>query len=141
MVAHIGRDHLITTSAENRFLMIDEVHLEPGSGLRDFSGRHAAVRERWPGYPAGVGILVSEFNKCELEEGRFNVITQTFSGGDPGRDAAFRSIFPHAPEIAQPGFTRKEAAPDGTKGILTRIDGAFINISMQQLGIFGATPM
>ena len=95
-------------------LRIAKVHLEPGSSLRNLRGRLGAVCELWPGYPAGFGILNGDFNICETEEGRFNVTTQTFSDGDPGRAAAFRSMLPQSLQIAQPGFTWKEAAPDGT---------------------------
>ena len=42
---------------------------------------------------------------CEPEGGRFNVTNQTFTEGDAGRPAMFRTFFPHAPS-----FTRKEAA-------------------------------
>ena len=51
----------------------------------------------WSHCPAGVGILIGDFNICLPEEGRFNVLTQTFSDGDLGRTAAFRSMFPTRP--------------------------------------------
>ena len=41
-------------------------------------------------------------------------------------------IFPHALEIAQPNFTRKDAAADGTPRTLSRIDRAFINVPMAE---------
>ena len=48
--------------------------------------------------------------------------------GDAVKTALFRSYFPHALEIAQPNFTRKDTAADGTLRILSRIDRAVINV-------------
>ena len=93
--------------------MIANVHFEPGSSLRNIRERFRAIHENSPSYQAGLFILIGDFNICEPENGRFNVITQTFSDRDPGRAAAFRSFSPHASDKAQPGFKRKEAAPDG----------------------------
>ena len=53
------------------------------------------------------------------------MINRTFSDGHPGRSATCRSIFLFALEVAQPSFTRKEAAPN-------RIVRAFMNISMDE---------
>ena len=39
-----------------------------------------------------------------------------------------RSVFLHAPEIAQPGCTRKEAAADGTVRSLSGTDRAFVEV-------------
>ena len=41
-------------------------------------------------------------------------------------------FFPHALEIAQPSFARKDAAADGTLRTLSRIDRAFINGPMAE---------
>ena len=86
----------------------------------------------WPCYPEGFGMIIGDFNSCEPEEGRFNVTSQTFTEGDAGRTAVFRALFPYALKIAQPDFTRKEAAVDGTPRVLSRIDRAFINIPMAE---------
>ena len=71
-------------------------------------------------------------NICAPEEGRFNVWNQTFTDGDAEKAALFQSFFPHILEIAQPDFTRKEYAADGTKRTLSRIDRAFINLTMAE---------
>ena len=95
--------NLVGTTSENRMLMIANVHLEPGSNLRDLRERLHAIHKHWPQCPTGAGFLIGDFNICEPEEGRFIVVTQTFSD-DLGRTAAFRSIFPRAFEISPPGF-------------------------------------
>ena len=44
----------------------------------------------------------------------------------------FRTFFPHAPEIAQRNFTRKDTVADGTLRTLSSIDRAFINTPMAE---------
>ena len=136
-VTHMGRDHGITISDVNMSLMIANVHLQPGTNLRNL----CAIREQWPDYLAGLGILLGDFNICEIEERRFNATTQAFSDGDPGRTATFRSVFPRALERVQPGFTRKAAAPDGTLRILSGTENPSIKIPLPKLRIFIAMPM
>ena len=51
-------------------------------------------------------------------------MNQTYTEGEPGRIAMFRTIFTYALEIAQPSFTRKDTAADGTSRTLSRIDRA-----------------
>ena len=70
------------------------------------------------------------------EEGRLNVRNQTFTAGDAGKTTLFRSIFPNVLEVAQPNFTRKDAAADGTLRTLFRIDRAFINLPMAEARAF-----
>ena len=41
-------------------------------------------------------------------------------------------LFPHVLEIAQPDFTRRDSAADGTTRTLSRIDRAFINLPMAE---------
>ena len=78
--------------------------------------------------PRAFGVVVGDFNICEPEGGRFNVTNQTFTEGDAGKTALFRTFSPYALEIAQPEFTRKDAAADGAIRTLSRIDRAFINV-------------
>ena len=66
------------------------------------------------------------------QEGRFNVRNQTVTEGDAGKTTLFRSFFPHALETAQPNFTRKDTAADGTHRTLSRIDRAFINVPVAE---------
>ena len=47
-----------------------------------------------------------------------------------GKQTCSVPIFPYALEIAQPNFTRKDAAAGGMLRTLSRIDGAFINVPM-----------
>ena len=61
-INHGGRDHLITKTSENGLLMIANVHLEPNSTLRELRLRLRAIYGHWPCYPAGVGLLVGDFN-------------------------------------------------------------------------------
>ena len=43
-----------------------------------------------------------------------NTRAQTFSDGDTSRDTALHAAFPHSAEHAEPHFTRKDDARDGT---------------------------
>ena len=79
-----------------------------------------------------VGILIGDLDICEPEYGRFDEASHTFSDGDPGGTAVFRSTFPHALEIAPPNCTRKDVSADGILRTLLRIDRAFINIPMAE---------
>ena len=83
VVTQQGRGHLVKIPSENGTLTIANVHLVPGSNL---------IFTHWPTYPDGLGVVIGNFNICEPEEGRFNVTNHTFSDGDPGRSATFRSI-------------------------------------------------
>ena len=67
-------------------------------------------------------MIIENFNICEPEEGRCSVRNQTFTEGDAGKTALFRTFFPHPLDIAQPTFTRKDTAADGTLRTLSRID-------------------
>ena len=75
---------------------------------------------------------MGDFNMCEPEEGRFNVWNQTFTEGDMGKAAFFHSLFPGVLEIAQPDFPRRDSSVNGVFRTLTRIDRAFINLSMAE---------
>ena len=81
-------------------------------------------------------MIIGDFSICEPEEGRLNVRNQTFTEGDAGETTLFRSIFPNVLEVAQPNFTRKDAAADGTPRTLFRIDRAFINFPMAEARAF-----
>ena len=85
-----------------------------------------------PRYPEELGFIAGVFNICEPEEGRFNVWNQTFTDGDAENASVFRSFFPHVLDIAQPDFTRKVSAADGTIRTLSRIERAFINLPMAE---------
>ena len=51
-------------------------------------------------------------NICELEEVRFNLVTQTISEREPGRTAIFWTVFPRFLELPQPDYTRKAVSVD-----------------------------
>ena len=46
------------------------------------------------------------------------------------RSTVFRALFPHVLGITLPNFTRKDTAADGALRTLSRIDGAFIDMSV-----------
>ena len=128
-VTHQGRDHIVRVQDGRSLLVILNMHFEPFlcSSLRE---RLRRLSTHWPQYPEGFGIILGDFNICEPEEGRLNVTNQTFTDGDAGRTAPFRTFFPYAPQTAQPNFTRKDAAADGsTPSWIVR---AFINVPMAE---------
>ena len=100
--------------------------------MRDLRERLRRISLHWPRYPEALGVIIGYFNICERKEGRFNVRNQTFTECDAGKTALFRSFVPHALEIAQPKFTRKDTSADGTLRTLSRIDRAFINLPLAQ---------
>ena len=131
-VTYQGRDLAIKVQSGESLLVIINIHFAPGPSLRSLRERLRRLSTHWPRYPAGFGVLIGDFIICEPEEGRFNVTNQTFTEGDAGKTALFRTFFPYALEIAQPNFTRKDAAADGTIRTLSRIDRAFINLPMAE---------
>ena len=126
-VTYQGRDLIITVHDGRSLLVITNVHFEPIQcpSLRE---RLRRLSTHWPQYPGPFRVIIGDFNIREPEEGRLNVTNQTFTEGDTGKTALFRTFFPYAMERAQPNFTRKDAAADGTTRTLSRIDRAFINV-------------
>ena len=80
----------------------------------------------------GVGVILGDFNICDLEEGRFNVWNQKFTDGDPRKTAVFHSFFPHVLEVAQSDYTRRDTTALGVTSTLSRIDRIFINLHMAE---------
>ena len=122
------RDHIVTIRSGEGVLVIVNVHVEPDLVLRDLHERRRLISLHWPRYPEALGVIIGDFNVCEPEEGRFNVRNQTFTEGDTGKTALFRSLFPHVLEIAQPDVTRKDSTADGTQRTQSRIDRALIKL-------------
>ena len=79
-----------------------------------------------------MGIILGDFNICDPEEGRFNVWSQSFTDGDPGKTAVFHSFFPYVLEIAPSDYTRKDSSAVGNIRTLSRIDRIFINLPMTE---------
>ena len=84
-------------------------------------------------------MTIGDFNICEPEEGGFSVRNQTFTESDAGKTALLRTFFPHALEIAQKNFTRKDTAAGGTLRTLSRIDRALSMCPWRRHVIFTAT--
>ena len=122
------RDHVIRIRTDESAPVITNVHLEPGVSMRNLRERLRRIAVHWPRHPEGFGFIIGDFNKCEPEGRRFNVMNQTFSEGNAVRTAVFRSFFPHAPEIAQPIVARKDASADRTLRTSSSIDRALINV-------------
>ena len=59
-----------------------------------------------------------------------NTRAQTFSEGDTSRDAALHAAFRHSVEIAQPSFSVKDGARDGTIRTSSRMNWILVNIPM-----------
>ena len=117
-------------------LVVVNVHFEPDLTQRSPHERLRRVTPHWPQTPEALGVITGDFNICEPKEGRFNSSNQNFTDGDAVKAALFRSFVPHVLEIAQPDFTRKDSAADGTLHTLSRIDKAFINVPLAEAGNF-----
>ena len=127
-ITYHGRDHIIKVRSGESALLIINVHFEPGLRTRNFRERLRRIVFHWLRYPERFGINFCDFNICEPEEGRFNVMNQTFTEGDAGRIAVFRTLF-HTPwESWSQAVTRKDVATDGTPRTLSTTDRAFINV-------------
>ena len=131
-----GRDHLVNIQSGRHNLVIVNVHFEPEFTLRQLRGRLRLIHPHWPAYPNGVGIILSDFNTCDPEEGRFNVWNQTFTDGDPRKTAVFHSFFPHVLEIAHSDYTRRDSTALGIIRTLSRIDLFFINLPTAEARVF-----
>ena len=61
----------------------------------------AAETLHWPRLNKALGLITGDFNICEPEEGKFYSWNKTFTDGDAGMAALFRSFFffPHVHEI------------------------------------------
>ena len=128
-VTHQGRDHIIRVQDGRSLLVMLNMHFETilCSSLRERLRRPSTHR---PQHPEGPGAIIGNPNTREPEEGRFNVGNQTFTEGDAGRTALFRTSVPYALQTAQPNLTRKDAAADGsTPSWFAR---AFINVPMAE---------
>ena len=116
IVSHVitcqGRDHLVKIQSGHNLIIVN-VHFEPELTLRQ-RDRLRLIHPHWPAYPNGLGIILGDFNICDLEEGRFNVWNQSFTDGDPGKTAVFHPFFPHVLEIALPDHTRRTTQPLGS---------------------------
>ena len=86
-----GRDHIVTIQSGERNLVVVNVHFEPDLTLRNLRARLHLITPHWPRYPESLGVIMVDFNVCEPEGGRFNSWNQTFSDGDAGKVALFRS--------------------------------------------------
>ena len=117
--------------------MIVNDHFEPDLVWRNLSERLRRVTLHWPRYPEALGLETSTF--CEPRKG-VNVRNQTFTEGDAGKTCLFRSFFPHALEIAQPKFSRKDTTADGALRTLSRIDRVFMYLWQRRV-IFTAILM
>ena len=114
VVTHVitcqGRDHIVNVRSGYQSLVIVSVHFEPELTLGSLRERLRLITPHWPQYPDAIGMIMGDFNKCEPEEGRFNVWNQTFTDGDMVKAALFHSLFPRVLEIAQPYCTRRAMA-------------------------------
>ena len=84
-----GRDHLVNIQSGRHNLV--NVHFELELALRQLRGRLRLIHPHWLAYPSGVGIILGDFNICD-PEGRFNVLNQSFTDGDPGKTAVFHFL-------------------------------------------------
>ena len=117
-------------------IVIVIVHFEPELTVRRLRERLRFIVPQWPSYPNAVGFILGDFNIGDPEEGRFNVVNQTFTDGDTGKTAAPHSNFPNILEIAQPDYTRRDSSASGIIRTLSRIDRTLINMPMAEVRDF-----
>ena len=89
-----GRDHIVRIQSGESALVVINVHFEPDLTLRNLRERLRRIAFHWPRCPEGLGVIIRDFKICEPEEGRFSVRNQTFTEGDAGKTALFRTVFP-----------------------------------------------
>ena len=86
IVSHLitchGRDHIVSVQSRRQSPVIVNVHFEPELTLRQLRRRLHLIHPHRPSYPNGVGIILGDFNICDPEEVRFNVVNRTFTDGD-----------------------------------------------------------
>ena len=131
-----GRDHIVSTQSERTKLVIVSVHFELELTVRRLRERLRLIVPRWPSYPNAVGLVLGDFNICDSEEGRFNVVNQSFTDGDTGKTASLHSDIPSILEIAQPDYTWRDSSVGGIIRTLSRIDRIFINMPMAEVRDF-----
>ena len=82
IVTHVitcqGRDHVVNVRSGRRNLVVVNVHLELELTLRSFRERLCLITSHLPQYPNAIGMIMGDFNICEPEEGRFNVLESNF---------------------------------------------------------------
>ena len=92
-----GLDQLVRIQSGDSKLVVINVRFEPDLTLRNLRERLRRIAFHWPRYPEGFGVNFGDFNICDPEQGRFRVGSQTFTEGDPGKTALFRTFFPARP--------------------------------------------
>ena len=136
VVTHVvtcqGRDHIVNIRSGCRSPVVVNVHFEPELTLRSLRERLHFITPRWPHYPDAIGVIMGDFNICEPEEGRFNVWNQTFTDGDTRKAALLHVFFLAFSKIAPPDFARRDSTVEGVLRTLSRIDRAFINLTMAE---------
>ena len=78
-----GRGHFVNCRFGRDIAFFVNVQFEFEIYLRQFAGRLSDIHPYWLAYPSGVGIILGDFNICDLEEGRFTVWNQSFTDGGP----------------------------------------------------------
>ena len=131
-----GRDHIVSIRSERTNLVIVNVHFEAELTVVRLCERLRLIVPHWTSYPNAVGLVLGDFNICDPEEGRFNVVNQTFTDGDTGKTAALHSYFPNILEIAQPDYTGRDFSVGDIIHTLSRIDRIFINMPMAEVRDF-----
>ena len=124
MVTYWGRDHIVPTQSNSRYLVLINIHFKPDLTLRNVRERPRLVSPHWAHHPEALGVIMVDSNISDSEEGRVNTWNQTFTDGDAGK-LLFSVPFPHVLEIAQ-RFTKKDSTADGTN---TQCPGLTTNLS------------
>ena len=78
---------------ERHSLIIVSVQFKPELTLRQLRGRLGLLHPYWPAYPTGVGVILGDFNICDLKKDDSMFWNHTFTDGDSGKTAVFHSFF------------------------------------------------
>ena len=83
-----GRDHIVRIHCGASLLVVINCILSL-TCLHERPSRIVFYQSR---YPEGFGMIIGDFNNCEPEEVRFIVRHSTFTEGDAGKTAMFRTF-------------------------------------------------
>ena len=122
-ILHPGRDHMIRITSKTPSCTVVNVRFQREVSVAELRKRPRASWNVRPTHPDGVGFLVGDFDIVELDDGKLNTRTQTFTQGDTSQAAAlhasFRTLSRYL-EVILPGKMNLMKVPQGNCRASTR---------------------